>query len=491
MVCDVKEIPITPESYPFASAERYCHISERGFVEREYLISGTANVYRTADEQGKVEVATADAPYVNRIIVRAPADPAQASGNVVVEIINPTSFMEIDRMWILAREQFMRAGDIYVGITSKPNTIAKLVEFDEKRYSRLSWANPTPDVSFPFDPQKLVHGGALPDFDVSYETGLFWDMLTDLAWTLRENSKLNPIVAYPRKAIVLTGWSQSGSYLFRYLNSFAYRKDAMRGGPVFDGYLAGGGVHSLAIPLNQYESARTYRTRDLDRVEYVTEPFIAVQTESENAFMDGWRTQIADGDRPDFKFRYYEVTGSSHDTVYSYTDYYQDDPDLKRINHLPHYAGKHEYANNYPSQILFAAAFRNLFAWIRTGAAPAVCSRIPVDSRGQNIKDALGNSRGGLRTCLVDYPVARFYNTSDVEPGSGTVDKTSKVDILFGHQEPLSASTLRELYGSLDHYRELCWANTQEQVSRGFVCKEDAETLVNWAVDLAEQCGLS
>ena len=135
MISVISEMPVTDESYPFSSAERYCHLSANGYVEREYRVDGTANVYRTADEDGGVEVMTADAPYSNRIVVRAPKDPAQASGNVVVEIINPTSFMEIERMWILGYGEFVRSGDIYVGITSKPNTIPKLKEFNPDRYA--------------------------------------------------------------------------------------------------------------------------------------------------------------------------------------------------------------------------------------------------------------------------------------------------------------------------------------------------------------------
>lgn len=102
MITRLEEIPVTKESYPFASAERYLKLSERGYVEKEYYMYGTANVYEAADERGGVRVRTADAPYTNRIIVRAPQDTAKCSGNVVVEIINPTSFMEIDRMWISA-----------------------------------------------------------------------------------------------------------------------------------------------------------------------------------------------------------------------------------------------------------------------------------------------------------------------------------------------------------------------------------------------------
>ena len=224
MITRLEEISVTKESYPFASAERYLKLSERGYVEKEYYMYGTANVYETADERGGVRVRTADAPYTNRIIVRAPQDTAKCSGNVVVEIINPTSFMEIDRMWILGWKKFVRDGEIYVGITSKPNTIAKMVEFDEKRYGCLSWANPTPDV--PFSERLQVTGG-LGDLNHDYETGLFWDMLTDLAWLLRGEEEQNPIREYKREYVYLTGWSQSGSYLFRYLNSFAYRPEAV------------------------------------------------------------------------------------------------------------------------------------------------------------------------------------------------------------------------------------------------------------------------
>ena len=489
MISAINEIPVTSNSYPFSSAERYCHLSARGYVEREYYVRGTANVYRSINDAGAVEVLTPEAPYVNRIVVRAPIDPEQASGNVVVEIINPTSFMEIERMWILGHGEFLRSGDIYVGITSKPNTIPKLVEFDTRRYAALSWANPTPETPFLFDPAELVRGGALPDIDIIYEPGLFWDMLTDLAWKLRSNDADNPLVAYRRDCLCLTGWSQSGAYLFRYLNSFAYREDVARGSRVFDGYLSGGGIHSMVIPVNQYESARAYAP-ELRRVERCNEPFIAVQTESENGRFESWRCMLPDSDRPDFKYRLYEVTGASHDTKWSYLDYYQNDPDLKRINHLPVYTGLHDEPNDYPSQLLFHAAFRNLFRWVRTGAAPASCSRIPVDCHGENVKDAFGNSKGGLRTCLLEHPVARYSNTSRVVPGSGTVDKTADTDGLFGHQETFSAAMLSELYGTLAHYRELCEDDTAQLVSQGFLCQEDAPLLVDLAVAHARRAGL-
>ena len=489
MINCVKEIPVSPSSYPFASAARYLDFEKYGYEEKEYYLEGTANVYESVGNTGAVKVKYKDTAYINRIIVRAPKNPGKSSGNVVVEIINPTSFMEIDRMWILGYEKFMRDGDIYIGITSKPNTIAKMEEFDRERYGRLSWPNPREDEPFPFTIEETRERGLLPDIDIHYETGLFWDMLTDLAWLLRGEEEQNPIRSYDHSFLYLTGWSQSACYLFRYVNSFAYRDEVKRDKRVFDGYLAGGGVRNLIVPVNQYEAVMDYDFR-LRRIEHVEEPYISVQTESENGLWDAFRTKRGDSDYSHFLYREYEVTGASHDTMFSYVNYYKNDEDLKRINHLPAYIGKHEEGNDYPSQFLFAAAFRNLFRWVREGAGPNSCGRIPVDECGRNRKDVFGNTKGGLRPCLLNYPTGRYHSASDIEPGQSFVDPGSSVDPLFGYQEAFSPAFLKELYGSLAHYEELCREDTKEQISKGFLCKEDGEALVRMAVLLAKKRGL-
>lgn len=481
MIHKIWEIPITEESYPFSSAARYCDFKKNHYIEKEYFIEGTSNVYESVGNTGEVKIKYNDISYRNRIIVRMPENVEKASGNVVVEIINPTSFMEIERMWILGQEKFIRDGDIYVGITSKPNTIAKLIEFDKDRYKYLSWPNPNPEP-FPFTQEDVIRKHLLPDLDESYETGLFWDMLTDLNELLRKEDASNPIEQYPHSYIYLTGWSQSACYLFRYLNSFRKEK-------TFDGYLAGGGIRNLIVPVNQYESCMDYDFR-LTRVEYCPEPLISVQTESENGQFDAFRTKRMDSNDPNFLYREYEVTGSSHDTMYSYVNYYRNDKDLKRIHMLPEYHGKHEEGNDYPSQILFAAAFRNLFQWVRNGIGPNSCQRIRMEFDGSNSKDVFGNTMGGLRTCLLNYPTARYSASSQVDIGQSFVDPTSDKDPLFGYQKAFSASFLQELYGSLSNYEKLCRKDTKEQVSKGFVCKEDADKLVKIAVSLAKKRGL-
>lgn len=489
MIKNLQEIPVSSSSYPFASADRYIDFEKYGYHETEYYMEGTANVYKSITNTGDVAVRDEDVPYINRLIVRNPSNPDKASGNILVEIINPTSFMEIERMWILGYQKLMRDGDIYVGITSKPNTIAKMKEFNEERYGCLSWKNPRMEEAFPFTEEQIRERGILPDIDIHYETGLFWDMLTDLAWLLRSDDTMNPLRRISERYLYLTGWSQSACYLFRYMNSFAYRPEVRRDGQVFDGYLAGGGVRNLIVPVNQYEALMDYDFR-LKRVEHARQPLISVQTESENSAFDAFRTKRADSDCPDFLYREYEVTGASHDTVFSYINYYQEDEDLKRIKMLPVYLGKHAQANDYPSQILFAGAFRNLFRWVREGSGPNSCERIPADAYGNNRKDVFGNTKGGLRTCLLNYPTGRYHSASMIEPGQSFVDPSSDKDPLFGFQEAFSPAFLKELYGTLANYERLCREDTKEQISKGFLCKEDGETLVQLAVSLAKERGL-
>ncbi|MCR5161367.1 MAG: hypothetical protein K6C06_06300 [Lachnospiraceae bacterium] len=488
MIQKIREIPVTETSYPFASAERYLHLSEIGYEEKEYYMYGTANVYSTLPG-GKYTVKNTDVPYVNRFIVRQPQKTEDFSGNVVIEILNATSGMDIDRMWINGYRQFIRSGDIYIGITSKHNTPLKLKEFDPQRYAEISWPNPTPDVPFEFTMEEyLASGVALGDLDLNCEPGLFWDMLIDLAKTLRTDSDTNPVAAYHPEYLVLTGWSQSGDYMIRFINDFT--GEETQDAPLFDGYLLGGPPRTFVTPLNQYETVSTVPTIENTCIRKTSAPTIIFHTESENSGLGGTRVNRKCGNAPDFQVRQYDITGSSHDTQFSYVDYYQNDPDLIRINHLPAYNCKNSESNDYPLYHLFAAGYRNLFSWIRTGCAPAECELIPVNADGENEKDALGITKGGLRTCLLNYPTGAYYNYSDIELGGNPLFPDLDKEILFGHEEAYPAEMLKAMYGSLAHYRELVEKDTFEQVTKGFIVREDAQDLIEMAVRKARQRGL-
>ena len=84
----------------------------------------------------------------------------------------------------------------------------------------------------------------------------------------------------------------------------------------------------------------------------------------------------------------------------------------------------------------------------------------------------------------------RYSNTSDIEKGQNFLDPESEKEGLFGYQQAFSKEMIKELYGTLAHYREMAEKNTKEQVTKGFVCREDAAELVEIAVQLAKKRGL-
>src|SRR5580698_1045946 len=84
-------VPVTADSFPFLAANRVFQpldLQKAGYVEEEFIVSGTANVYDW-NADGSLSVKTANAPYATRILVRRPADRARFSGHAVVELLNP------------------------------------------------------------------------------------------------------------------------------------------------------------------------------------------------------------------------------------------------------------------------------------------------------------------------------------------------------------------------------------------------------------------
>ena len=90
MITEMQLVPVTADSHPFASAQFHCRLSEIGYTEEEYFLSGTANVYEEG-ENNRPEIIFRDAPYTTRVLIRRPADKSRFSGNVVVEVLNATA----------------------------------------------------------------------------------------------------------------------------------------------------------------------------------------------------------------------------------------------------------------------------------------------------------------------------------------------------------------------------------------------------------------
>lgn len=497
MITNMIKIPVTETDYPFQSAAKKCNFKEIGYIEDEYLMSGTANVYAEKGLDHQVEPIFEDAPYTTRLLIRRPEDTAKFSGNVVVEILNASAWMDIDRMWVNTWQYLTRNGDVYIGITSKGHVVDTLKRFNTKRYADINWANPMPERK---EPEQKGPFGFLPQ----YEQGLYWDMQTDLARLLRTDSELNPIRSYGKCWLYLLGWSQSGSYMARTITSFAYREKEKYMEPLFDGYLEAGADSALA-PVNAYETSerdgQISRDGTLPKAGMLlcSEPYIAINTESENRGAN-W---AGDSDLPGQKFRSYQIAGSSHDSWYNMLDYYEGylHEDAVKYNFPPTFWGVEGEPLDTPYHYIFQAALRNLYVWVREGVPAPHAPRIemvpaePDDldaltafnpdsakTKFENKKDLFGNTAGGIRMACMDYPVGKYISCSKRADGS--------YDAMFGTVYPFAAEQLAAMYGSLDHYRELAEKSAAESVALGFLLKEDVPAYVDFTVNMAKRRGL-
>ena len=487
MILSMQKIPVTENSWPFISAVKPCELEKHGYVEEEFFQTGTANIYGEGPD-GKLEVTVPDAPYTTRLLVRRPEELARFSGNVIIEILNASANFDIDRDWILMWPKMVRDGDIYIGITSKGHVVDALKRFDPERYGPINWANPTPERPGPEKPTF--------DFMQPYELGLFWNMIVDLAKELRkDNSPLNPLKGSGRNWLFLAGWSQSGSYLSRIINTFARLPENQENGPLFDGYFnSGSGAGNK--PLNSYAPGGRMAFGGMPQGAQILvsrEPVMAVNTESENRGFGFWH---GDADQPDYKFRTWQIPCSSHDTKYSLLDYYKPiEEDLAQAGVVLSWEGdpKNGLPMDTPYEPIFCAALKALIDWARFGIpaphAPAIETEMhfaPTDKTGSfiaNRKDVFGNALGGIRYPTADCPTASYQSYTEHPDGQ-------TVQMMFGTAKPFAPELLNALYGDLKHYEELVAASTDRAIAQGFLLPEDREWMIKSAVAVAKQRGL-
>src|SRR5580693_472038 len=175
-------IPVTSDSYPFLAASRVFQpldLQKAGYVEEEFIVSGTANVYDWAAD-GSLAVKTPNAPYSTRILVRRPADRARFSGHAIVELLNPARRFDWAMMSGYSRDSFIEHGDAWVGITM-PGSVDALHKFNPARYPSVAFANPDPSETC-----ASGRGGAAAPSD--QEEGLRWDMISQVGAALKNGA---------------------------------------------------------------------------------------------------------------------------------------------------------------------------------------------------------------------------------------------------------------------------------------------------------------
>jgi hypothetical protein len=457
-------IAVTPQSHPFGAADHTRtpqDLHSLGYVEEEYFFSGTANVYAWP-ANGPVIVRTANAPYTTRVLIRRPAEARRFSGTVVVEMLNPSNRMDLNIGWALSHEHWVRNGDAWVGITAKPISVVALKKFNEQRYAPLSWANPLP-LSDPRNCDSVAG-----DSSRSTENGLVWDMHRQVAQWLRGNEASNPFVARSRSAVerlYAWGYSQTGGFLYTYINAIHPLDVKQHGKSLFDAYFIG--VSSGPVPINQC-SARPEGDDPRRRIRDVGVPVVRVMTQSD--YLRGIAGRRPDSDEPHDRFRNYEIAGSGHATP----DELLLGPAVADIEKagvmVPPMDCNEGPRSRFPNSIAFNAIYQGLDAWVRTGIAPPRAEPIQVDN-GQPVLDAFGNVKGGVRSPFVDVPTAQWTGTS-TGPSFCSI---------AGHEKPFDAARLKQLYPTIRTYARAVRRNVDALVAARFITPEDGVKLIGEA----------
>jgi hypothetical protein len=239
-------LPESSESHAFLSSAHQqvpVNLESYGYIEEEYLLSGEAGIYEWP--QGAGLEALAYSPYVTRILVRRPADDRRFSGITIVEAFNPSTPVDLPIMYGESWQQLLSDGIAWVGVTVKPNIIKSLKQFDPGRYGTLTMPHAS---SGPVCNAGEINAWSQPT-TVADETGLTWDLLTQLGVLLKSDSGSNPLTR-PAQWLYMTGQSQTAGYARTYATVFALPIEEQLGAPLYDGYLFSGSP-PWQVPLHQ------------------------------------------------------------------------------------------------------------------------------------------------------------------------------------------------------------------------------------------------
>jgi hypothetical protein len=471
-------IATTSSSYPFNAAAHNVapiDLSSYGYVEEEYTVSGTANVYNWQGTSLSVS-SVAAGPYTTRILVRKPASQARFTGSVVVEALNPSYGFDLDYIWAADHDYLLfhdaaARGDAWVGITVKPTSLAALQRFDPQRYGALSMVNPVPPS------QTCTY--LAPEFLPGTEQGLEWDIISQVGALLKSNSPGGPLSGLSVQEVYAAGYSRGANDLVTYANALGRLISLPNGKPVYDGYLiaaAVGGPSTISQCATWFPPGDPHSIVQPNRV-----PIIRVNTQSDFGWWfgaPGTGTVAAStlNRRPDHdgvgdQFRLYEIPGASH--LWRFTEQFSPDAtELARIGAgVVSYTCNEPVGNGFPLQYFLNGALANLDRWARTGAPPVRGDRIALNNPGTysetTVTDPWGNARGGVRTPYLDEP------TSTYVPFSGGAGCGA-----WGHQTPLAPSFLAGMYPGRGYANQVT-ASVMKLLTGGWITESDAHNIIS------------
>jgi hypothetical protein len=413
-------VPVTATSRPFLASD--IDLAARGYVEREYVLSGGALKYApisgTTTSSPVPDGPNADGsyPYATRIVVRRPIDPAKYNGTTLLEWQNVTAGFDIEWNWFNDPEALMRKGYAWVGVSAQRAGIDALKAWNPARYGSL-------DPGGPAGP---------PATDVSY------DIFSQAAKAVRgQGAGRDPMGGLETQTLVASGESQSGSRLNGYYNGIQAFTRSMDAFFITVAPPPAGGLRTdLPEKVLRVLSEREFSARP-------------AAPEQDTATLRRW--EVAGGSHlPEAAYRNWAPTATrdlgpqSADCVRT---------PLSKVQ-WPYVAD---------------AGLDALVRWQRGGAAPATAPRSEYDGPAAGApvsRDAYGNGRGGIRLPAIDVPVAQ---ESSINSPASLTNPFSAFCGLLGSHVAFTPVTLTGLYADFGAYVDAIDAKADALRGSGFV----------------------
>jgi hypothetical protein len=459
-------IPVTADSYPLMASNKLqvvVDLPKAGYVEEEFFVSGTANVYDWAGD-GSVLVKTPNAPYTTRIMLRRPADPARFSGNVIVEIGNVGRGYDFSFSWGVSHDHFMENGDAWVAITYSPENLQALKTFNPARYAPLSMANPIAG-------ERCAPGANGVAAEAPLEEGLRWDMISQVGALLKAARPGGPLAGFNVQRVYGTS---HGGELATYIAIFHARATIAGGRPVYDGYIQH--RHPGLTRLRRCGAAPA-ATDPRQVLRNIGVPVMRVVAQTD--VLGTYARRREDSDAPGDRYRLYEIAGAPHADA-SFYPYMPTVADQQKTGFdgflhswpFPDQCEQETALLRVPIMTYaLDAAYANLTRWVRDGVPAPRAERVAVENGGtpqaRVVLDQHGNAAGGVRTPYLDVPTATYY-TSTRGPGlCGNL----------AHKEDFDWVRLNRLYGTPESHAAKIAASVDRLVKDRWLTESDGRKI--------------
>ena len=154
------------------------------------------------------------------------------------------------------------------------------------------------------------------DSDRATENGLVWDIFSQAGAWLKSRDRSNPLLygvsddsPHPVQHLYAWGYSQTGGYLYTYVNAIHPLDVQANGKPIYDAYLIA--TASAPTAINQCAAADS-GGRSRRQIKDVGVPVVRVMTLSD--YLGSIAARLPDSDTPPNQMRNYEIAGAAHAT---------------------------------------------------------------------------------------------------------------------------------------------------------------------------------